>query len=797
MSFRVNARTVLHLGSELISSDGIAIYELIKNALDANSPVVRLDVVCRMDFATTDRILRQLGERHHPAEWAVPDSRPRSDDWRSLRKAALAAIDHNAPDADELTQSIRSVKSRNAFTDCVRKANFISVDDDGDGMSADTLNDVYLTIGTSNRARQRALRRPPKPGSSPSAVILGEKGLGRLSAMRLGDYMEVITGEVGETEWNRLVIDWNRFAKAADEDISSVPIVPKSYGEKKSKQKGTLIEIQALSSEWSFDKLESLARDHFSKLVDPFSAETLPLEMSFNGNDVTLPAFASFILEHAHGTLEADYRVTRRQPAIRGTMDYRLRGRRSSFKFNTLELASLTEELPEALARVGPFTLQVFWFNRRLLTGIDGIGSLKQVRAILATWAGGVSLYRDGYRVNPYGGPNDDWLDLDRDAFSTSGFKLNRGQIVGRANITQDSNPYLTDQTNREGLTDGPEKRAFVSVLAAVMEHYRLFLVNIDADVRRAERLESAEAISRFRTEDDRISNLLPRLRDALADSSANRDLAAEVEESLSLLRDAADAVASAAEAQAQERNRVMHLASIGLLIEIIAHELYRATTNALNTLSGARSSRTGFTQTTLRVLSAQLKTVQKRLKVLDPLSTNARQVKERFEIVDWVRSIVNGYAARASDQQIDLRVIVRPKKATQRVRAVKGMFVQVLENILANSFYWIVQQHRLSPIAAAKELSGNYIGRIQVTVRPHDSRIVVTDDGPGIPEDRRDLVFQPFFSTKKQKQGKGLGLYIAREIAEYHGGSLFLGDTDQDGNINSILFDFASTQDD
>ena len=120
-------------------------------------------------------------------------------------------------------------------------------------------------------------------------------------------------------------------------------------------------------------------------------------------------------------------------------------------RFNTLELATLTDELPEALARVGPFTLQVFWFNRRLLTGIEGIGSLKQVRAILATWAGGVSLYRDSYRVNPYGGPNDDWLDLDRDAFSTSGFKLNRGQIVGRANIYTglQSLPHGPDQPRR------------------------------------------------------------------------------------------------------------------------------------------------------------------------------------------------------------------------------------------------------------------------------------------------------------------------------------------------------------
>ena len=68
MAFRVTARTVLHLGSELISSDGIALYELIKNALDARSPEVRINVVCRMDFAVPDYILRELGERRDPSE---------------------------------------------------------------------------------------------------------------------------------------------------------------------------------------------------------------------------------------------------------------------------------------------------------------------------------------------------------------------------------------------------------------------------------------------------------------------------------------------------------------------------------------------------------------------------------------------------------------------------------------------------------------------------------------------------------------------------------------------------------
>ena len=794
MSFRVNARTVLHLGSELISSDGIAIYELIKNALDANSKVVRLDVVCRIDFATADQILRELGERRHPVEWAVPEPGPSCVDWRSLRDRALTSIDPHAPGAVELAGAIRSEESRSGFAAKIRQANYIALEDDGEGMSMETLEEVYLTIGTSYRAHQRWRQREAESGKGSSGLILGEKGLGRLSAMRLGDCMEVITGRVGDGHKSRLTIDWNRFAQAADDDIGTVSIVPEVHREKGKREQGTLVLIEALSSEWTREKLQELARDHFSKLVDPFSKKTLPLQMSFNGNEVELPTFASFILDHSHGILEANYRVSGQGAELHGTMDYRLRNRRSTFEFNTLDVTTLTDELPDTLSRVGPFTLQVYWFNRRILTGIDGIGDLTQIRRILATWAGGVSLYRDGYRVNPYGGPNDDWLDLDRAAFSTSGFKLNRGQIVGRANITQSANPYLTDQTNREGLTDGPEKRAFVRVLSAIMELYRKFVVSVDDDIRRSQRLDAGEAITRFREEDDRISELLRQVRAALSGSRSGRQVARELETSLTILREAADAVSAAAVAQSEERNRVMHLASIGLLIEVIAHELYRATTNALRTISRGQSSGSGFSASTARVLAAQLGTVQKRLKVLDPLSTNARQRKESFEIVDWVRSIVGGYAERASREDVSLCVSVEPPGTTRRVRAVKGMFVQVLENLLSNSFYWIRRKHELEPVAVAASQDTGPSGAIRVSVEPDALRIVVSDDGPGIPEERREIVFEPFFTTKRQNQGKGLGLYIAREIAEYHGGYLALGEANHDGIINSVVFVFGDT---
>jgi two-component system nitrogen regulation sensor histidine kinase NtrY len=53
--------------------------------------------------------------------------------------------------------------------------------------------------------------------------------------------------------------------------------------------------------------------------------------------------------------------------------------------------------------------------------------------------------------------------------------------------------------------------------------------------------------------------------------------------------------------------------------------------------------------------------------------------------------------------------------------------------------------------------------------------RVVVADDGPGIPASERDKLFLPYYSTKRR--GSGLGLAIVRRIVIEHGGSIELAD--------------------
>ncbi|WP_185965172.1 sensor histidine kinase [Glacieibacterium frigidum] len=804
MNFRVSARTILHLGSELISSDGVAFYELIKNSLDAKASRVTVDVFYRLDYVVYSEILRELGEDRDTPEvlrerYIRSLRRPRT--WQQLRDYALGSIVQGAPGVDRLVRRLTNASTKARFLEALRAANQIEIDDDGEGMSLDILRDVYLTIGTSYRADQKrdqyAAEEDDEVEASAPEVILGEKGLGRLSAMRLGDEVLVVTGQAGDSNWNQLEIDWNDFADAANDDLDSVEVEPEVGNAKEEEERGTLIRISALKSEWSADKLAGLAIEQFSKLSDPLGGTPAPpLTLRFNDIEVEIPRFADFLLEQAHGRLRAALHVAGPgAPRIEGTMEYLLHNRSRQLRLSTLELKTTTELDVPTVERIGPFNLDMYWFNRRLLTKIEGIGNLTVVRRILAEWSGGVSVYRDGYRVNPYGGPNDDWLDLDRDAFSTSGFKLNRGQIVGRARITQRGNPYLIDQTNREGLKENPEKQAFVKVLSAVMEIYRQYLNEIDRDVDRARRVTAAEALERFSVEDERLASLLPALEDALRGSEDGRDLTRKLRGTMSELRAAAEVVQRAAGAQEKERSRVLHLASIGLMIESLAHELYRATSAGLETIAQARrSSNPVNAGTSLRVLDSQLRTLQKRLKVLDPLSTNARQTKEAFELVDWIEDIVNGFASRNEGRRIAIETSVLPDDGELNVKAVKGMFVQVLENLLTNSVFWVSEQHKERVrLRIARDGGDEPVGRIDVVVDLPSRRILVTDDGPGIPQERRETVFEPFFSTKRQKQGKGLGLYIAREVAEYHGGTLTLGAADEHGQIHSVIFEIGN----
>ena len=764
MSFRISARTILQLGAELISSDSVAFYELIKNAFDAGSRRVDIDVYVRMDRGAYLTYISALTNKESESPSAIAN----------YKMGILQDLDMSAPRVNVLVSKIEKADSFEALRLCLEEANYIQIRDRGHGMSADNLQNIYLTIGTPHRQRQRQqASRKAKLSNSTARPILGEKGLGRLSAMRLGSRLSVLTTTKGEKRWNQLLVDWRDFADA-DALVEDVALAPEQGRVKNDPNRsGTRIRIYALNSDWSPEALETIAREEFSKLTDPFVPQArYPINLRYNTRPISIPRFDKILFDYSHASVEASYLLEGDEPKFVGTVRYNLQNRENTFVLDKTDFLAITGAVySRYLASLGPFSVRFYWYNRRILTAIEGIGDQKAVRDLVAAWSGGLKVYRDGFRVNPYGSPDDDWLDLDEKALASGGYKVNRRQIVGVVAISSLANPELVDQTNREGLRDCPQKQVLAELLRHLMEvQFRQFLNAVDEEIKAQIPVSFEDFEERVENEERQIQRSLQVLLQKYPEIKSDRRLIRPINASIRQIRSLMDEASRLAESYREGHTELTNLAGIGLMVEIVAHELNRATAHTLRLIADADLPHDDAELgALLQTLGAQMQTLQKRLSILDPLSTAGRQRKERFDLVSWVDYIVDSHRIQFARHNVKLEFQVVPSSSSEmRVYMVKGMFVQILENLLANSMYWLKVERRLKP---------SFVPRIEIIINRDDKTLSLTDNGPGIPLDRQTQVFQPFFTTKPPGEGHGLGLYVSKEIAKYNGAALSLSE--------------------
>ena len=106
-----------------------------------------------------------------------------------------------------------------------------------------------------------------------------------------------------------------------------------------------------------------------------------------------------------------------------------------------------------------------------------------------------------------------------------------------------------------------------------------------------------------------------------------------------------------------------------------------------------------------------------------------------------------------------------------------KGKLIQVVDNLMLNSEYWLREAHDRGDVADP-----------QITVRVDPPFVTVSDNGLGIDPGIEPYLFQPFVTTKPRKIGRGLGLFIVRELLDSSGCSISLS---QDRNAFGRRFMF------
>ncbi|MFC3416128.1 sensor histidine kinase [Algoriphagus hitonicola] len=135
----------------------------------------------------------------------------------------------------------------------------------------------------------------------------------------------------------------------------------------------------------------------------------------------------------------------------------------------------------------------------------------------------------------------------------------------------------------------------------------------------------------------------------------------------------------------------------------------------------------------------------------------------------EFTKLAFHGMRAGKHPIELDLQLDLDPN--LPEIKLIKEDFSRVIINLCNNAF----DAMRAKLQSKAKPGPNGYKPQLIVRTRFHQKYIhlEITDNGPGIPEEIKDKILQPFFTTKKGTDGTGLGLSITHDIVKAHGGQI------------------------
>lgn len=776
VGFRIAARTLKHLGGELITSDDVALNELIKNAFDARSPRVQVRINAAVDLSA----LELIGEQVSTREIGKIDAIDR------VRKA----ISEELPPEERLLIIAEAKKCINRqefsrFLASLRIQQYITVEDKGYGMTKDDLSDRFLVIGTPGKLKQKKNALPGEP------ALLGEKGIGRLSMMRLGGTASVESTTLNEKNWHKIDFNWSDFDDP-DLYLDEVTVEVRKSKPSEPHEKGTRIVITNLTSNWTQEKVDGFIHRYMRRLQDPFAVvrKPYPIDIYFNGKRQPISSLPKWLKDCAQFTANIEF-----DPAgldgtdivLRRSLSWRASTSQEVRAWSSKELSNQLNVSCEVFNQLGSWVAKCLWFNRKSLTANDVEFNRNQIAEELNHWCGGFAIYRDNFRVGKTGGMDDDWLEWDSGALRSKGFALNRYQTVGSVSISSEVNPCLIDSANRERLIACPQQEVLKNILGGVVvQDLRMHINTIKEAEAKILIAEESTNESLKKSEDklkktikvvDDIAQYLPR---------EHKGKLLEIRETLHSQVEYVNTIKNSLSLSRETRVELLELANIGLVVEIVIHELSRLTERTGELLTELKHGGEQEIVTVVDNLRTQIVSTNKRIRTVDAMSPSGRNRKERYDLVAQVKGIASGFSNRFKRHQISCAIYLDGLESGEGldVYMVKGLIAQTLENLITNSIYWV--QQGLKPGEQGREITFDIDSRALT--------VSVSDNGPGVDPRYAKEIFKPYFSMRRK--GKGLGLYIASELVQYHGGKIFMDESvDDDGRLRTFTIELPKDE--
>lgn len=641
-----------------------------------------------------------------------------------LRDEVIALIElvKNSYDADA---TLVEVELLNVKT----KEGEIIVRDNGSGMTWDNVRGPWMEPGTDTKNREKFTPRGRR--------VLGDKGIGRFAADKIAEKLELITKTVKSPKEIYAVFDWSKYDEAVylDEIKNHIEVrEPKVI-----KEQGTVLILSSLRTTWNKYMANKL-HVGLLRLLSPFEkVEEFYIRLISNEFPELEGELRNDIFEKAPYRIKAH--VGHDGKIICNIDEQKAR------KINFVK--DKKEEAPEC----GPFDVELYaWELTPDILSRLGIGVTK-ARKLIRVWSG-VNIYRDSFRVQPYGEVGEDWLELDRRRISDPTVHFSRNQILGFVHISSESNPKIIDQTNREGLIQNSayfDLRLCVLQIMQQLENYRI-------EVRKSEEEEEEER---------RIWVKTPaQILDEILESLSTLEPSLPVETIIQSVYEVKDIIEKREEDTIEVIARYHRNVTISQLAKNIIHELKQPTTTII------MESRNGLIALSREpidysFIKESFDMINERGHYMDiivekwtPFIRVRRQIS-KINICEAINNSFIDYRKQIVENKVDC-YYPDPASSEIIIDIDYADAAIIFGNLLNNSLYWL-------------EVSKTSKPKVEVSVRTDRNKAIVVfkDNGLGIEPEYYEKIFLPGWTLKEE--GAGLGLSIIGEIIDDYGGKIEL----------------------
>ena len=403
----------------------------------------------------------------------------------------------------------------------LKREDTIYIIDNGEGMTEDVIKELWMKIGTGCKEKDYL--------SDEKRVKTGAKGIGRFALDRLGFTTDMWTTskKVKSNIGSHWKMDWNQFDNS-DKSIAEIKadLIQLEFNIKKqiksiikndnvneiiekiNFRSGTVLKISNLKDDWSDDginnvykSLEALIPPKEFKI--PFDVTLIHLQQPKNFGSVETAFFNDYDYKvkakYDSDTLTVDFEITRNElnhNKIKKNYEDLFNDAKKPYDLQTLNNRTfkytksidkilkwnLEKNNIKLLNDVGSFELS-FYYLKYSVSRKEGypykLINTKERRSVLDKF-GGVKIYRDSFRVRPYGDPNNDWLRLGaRVAQSPAGagqrigdWRVRPEQTAGMISISRKTNPFLKDKSDRGALQENESFELFKKIIIGLIHEF-------------------------------------------------------------------------------------------------------------------------------------------------------------------------------------------------------------------------------------------------------------------------------------------------------------------------------------